>query len=146
MFFLKTRRRRPQRSKNALQDRPEGTQDGPGPLQNRSENRFQDFIPLALFGFWLPRRRQDVPKTFSRRPWAAPGEPKKGQDPPKTRPRRCKTAKHAPKTLAKSVLNWMGFPMQTHPYMTGEPLPAQTWPRSRAWGVPKSILTGFDLT
>ena len=122
-FFLKTRLRRPKRSKNTFQDRPKGTQDGPRPLQNRVENRLQKYIPLALFGLWLPRRRQDVPKTFSRRPWAAPGEPKMSQDPPKTCPRRGKTAKHAPKTLAKSVLNWMGFPMQSHPYEWGEPLP-----------------------
>ena len=33
----------------------------------------------------------------------------------------------------------------THPYMTGEPLPAQTWPKTRSGEVPKVILTGFDL-
>ena len=39
-----------------------------------------------------------------------------------------------------------GFPMQTHPYMTGEPLPAQTWPRSHCGEVPQAILIGPDLT
>ena len=59
------------------------------------------------------------------------------------KPKRFISNKNA---LSKDLLEWMGRPVQTHPYTTGQPLPVQTWPQTRSREVPKAILTGLDLT
>ena len=37
-----------------------------------------------------------------------------------------KTAENRTKSLTSSFKSWMGNPEQTHPYMSGQPLPAKT--------------------
>ena len=55
-------------------------------------------------------------------------------------------SKNGMKLFKDAATGRAGATGKTHPYMTGEPLPAQTWPRARSGEGPKAILTGLDLT